>query len=196
MIEGLTLFTLLSAKSWLENTVVETEQCTTKFFKPVFKTSLKAFQTNGVGCVQGSFSLPINILEIISTCSCAKSLQSWPSLCYPADFSPPGPLSMGVCRQEYWSGLPWPAAGDLPHPGIKFKASAAAALQADSLRLGCQESPDFISTCSNTSCGNELRSTVQNIPVKSLPQHMLSVKGDSKRMSTASFHIQPRSELT
>ena len=43
MIEGLTLFTLLSAKSWLENTVVETEQCTTKFFKPVFKTSLKAF---------------------------------------------------------------------------------------------------------------------------------------------------------
>ena len=29
------------------------------------------------------------------------------------------PLSMGFSRQEYWSGLPWPPQGDLPHPGIK-----------------------------------------------------------------------------
>ena len=26
---------------------------------------------------------------------------------------------MEVSRQEYWSGLPFPAPGDLPHPGIK-----------------------------------------------------------------------------
>ena len=30
-----------------------------------------------------------------------------------------GPLSMGFPRQEYWSGLPFPTPGDLPHPGIK-----------------------------------------------------------------------------
>ena len=28
------------------------------------------------------------------------------------------PLSMGVSRQEYWSGLPSPPPGDLPDPGI------------------------------------------------------------------------------
>ena len=29
------------------------------------------------------------------------------------------PLSMGFSRQEYWSGLPCPPPGDLPHPGIE-----------------------------------------------------------------------------
>ena len=28
-------------------------------------------------------------------------------------------LSMGFSRQEYWSGLPCPPSGDLPHPGIE-----------------------------------------------------------------------------
>ena len=28
-------------------------------------------------------------------------------------------LSMGLSRQEYWSGLPWLPPGNLPHPGIK-----------------------------------------------------------------------------
>ena len=40
------------------------------------------------------------------------------------------PLSMGFPRQEYWSGLPFPPPGDLPHPGIEPKSPA---LQADSL---------------------------------------------------------------
>ena len=29
------------------------------------------------------------------------------------------PPSMGFSRQEYWSVLPFPSPGDLPHPGIK-----------------------------------------------------------------------------
>ena len=29
------------------------------------------------------------------------------------------PLCMGFCRQEYWSGLPFPLPGDLPNPVIK-----------------------------------------------------------------------------
>ena len=28
------------------------------------------------------------------------------------------PPSMGFSRQEYWSGVPFPSPGDLPHPGI------------------------------------------------------------------------------
>ena len=34
----------------------------------------------------------------------AQLLQSCPTLCNPIDCSPPGPLSMGLSRQEYWSG--------------------------------------------------------------------------------------------
>ena len=29
------------------------------------------------------------------------------------------PLSMGLSRQEYWSGLPFPSPEDLPNPGIE-----------------------------------------------------------------------------
>ena len=41
-------------------------------------------------------------------------------------------LSMGLSRQECYSGLPFPSPGDLPEPGIK---RGSPALQADSLLL-------------------------------------------------------------
>ena len=37
---------------------------------------------------------------------------------------------MGFPRREYWNGLPFPSAGDLPHPGME---PGSPALQADSL---------------------------------------------------------------
>ena len=40
------------------------------------------------------------------------------------------PLSMEFSRQEYWSGLPFPSSGDLPHPGIE---PGSPTWQADSL---------------------------------------------------------------
>ena len=43
------------------------------------------------------------------------------------------PLSTGLSRQEYWSGLPCPPPGELPDPGIEPMSSAAPALQVDSL---------------------------------------------------------------
>ena len=51
------------------------------------------------------------------------------------------PLSMGFSRQEYWSGLPFPAPGDLSDPGIKPKSPVSPALQADSLPLSHWGSP-------------------------------------------------------
>ena len=39
-------------------------------------------------------------------------------------------MSIGVSRQEYWSGLPCPSPGDLPTPGIE---PGSTALQAESL---------------------------------------------------------------
>ena len=47
-------------------------------------------------------------------------------------------LSMGLSRQEYWSGLPFLSLGDLPDPGIE---SGSPALQADSLPLSHLGSP-------------------------------------------------------
>ena len=40
------------------------------------------------------------------------------------------PPSMGFFRQDYWNGLPFPAPGDLPDPGIGPRSPA---FQADAL---------------------------------------------------------------
>ena len=41
------------------------------------------------------------------------------------------PLSMGFYSQEYWSGLLFPAAGDLPKLGIKPKSLMSPALASE-----------------------------------------------------------------
>ena len=38
------------------------------------------------------------------------------------------PLCIGFPRQEYWSGLPFPFAGDLPKPGIEPTSPTSPAL--------------------------------------------------------------------
>ena len=38
------------------------------------------------------------------------------------------PLSMGFPRQEYWSGLPFPSPGNLPHLRTKLTSPALAAV--------------------------------------------------------------------
>ena len=38
------------------------------------------------------------------------------------------PLTMGFSRQEYWSGLPYPAPGDLPNPGTEAASLKSSAL--------------------------------------------------------------------
>ena len=56
--------------------------------------------------------------------------KSCPTLVTPWTVARQAPLSMGFSRQEYWSGLPFPSAGDFPNPGIEARSPA---LQADSL---------------------------------------------------------------
>ena len=38
------------------------------------------------------------------------------------------PLSMGLSKQEYWSGLPFPSPEDLPDPGIEPTSRMSPAL--------------------------------------------------------------------
>ena len=48
-----------------------------------------------------------------------KDDKSCPTLAIPWITACQAPLSMGLLRQEYWSGLPFPSPGDLPNPGIE-----------------------------------------------------------------------------
>ena len=62
---------------------------------------------------------------------CVTLVTAWTIACQ-------APLSMGFSRQEYWSGLPFPSLGDLPHPGIE---PGSPALQADSFPTELREKP-------------------------------------------------------
>ena len=54
------------------------------------------------------------------------------------------PLSMGVFRQKYWSGLPIPSPGDLPDPGSKPMSLMSPALAGGSLPLAPPGKSKFI----------------------------------------------------
>ena len=78
------------------------------------------------------------------------------TLCDPMNCSPPGSSAREFCRQEYWNGLPFPSAGNLPDPGIELQSLA---LQADSLPseppgnpLGCINSMHSGPKYSHISC--------------------------------------------
>ena len=49
--------------------------------------------------------------------SATRSVVSW-LFATPRTIACQAPLSTGFSREEYWSGLPFPSPGDLPHPGI------------------------------------------------------------------------------
>ena len=66
----------------------------------------------------------------VSVCSVAKSCLT---LGDPVDCSPPGSSVLGIFRQEYQSGLPFPPPGDLPHPEIEARSPVSPALLVDSL---------------------------------------------------------------
>ena len=62
--------------------------------------------------------------EVAQTCPTVRLFATPWTVTYQA------PPSMGFCRQECWSGLPFPSPRDLPDPGIEPRSPA---LQADAL---------------------------------------------------------------
>ena len=59
-------------------------------------------------------------------CVCVCSLSCVQFFGGSKDYSPPG--SSTHRNQEYWSGVPFPAPGNLPNPGIKPTSLASPAL--------------------------------------------------------------------
>ena len=80
-------------------------------------------------CILSSYSCSCLVAE-----SCLSLVTLW-------SVARQAPLSMGFSRQEYWSGLPLPSAGDLPDTGIKPTSSA---LQANFSLLSHRGSPKLI----------------------------------------------------
>ena len=82
-------------------------------------------------CHRASYSVTaLKILLLLFSCSIVPN-----SYATPWTVARQAPLSMGFPGQEYWSGLPFPTPGDLPHPGIKPASPVSPAWQADSLPL-------------------------------------------------------------
>ena len=70
----------------------------------------------------------------ISPCiSIGLVAKLWPTLVTPCTVTQQAPLSMEFSKQEYWSGLPFPSPGDLPHPETELRSPA---LQAVSCTAG------------------------------------------------------------
>ena len=77
-----------------------------------------------------AFSVVIVQTSTSPWCVCVLVGQVRPTLYHPGAVAHQAPLSLEFSRQEYWSELPFPSPGDIPHPGIEPRSPA---LQADSL---------------------------------------------------------------
>ena len=96
--------------------------------------------SNGSLVVPQSFICQLSLSRWFRTPLCMLShfsrVQLFAALRTVARQTPP---SMGLPRQEYWGGQPFPSPdGDLPHPGIR---PASPELQVDCLPLSRQGSP-------------------------------------------------------
>ena len=101
----------------------------------------------------------------VCVCVCAhnKSLQFCLTLCDHMDCRPPGPLSMGFSRHDYWSGLPFPPLGDLPSQWLNTQLLSLIHWQAGSLPLVTPSSSSVDQSCP-TFCDPKNRS-MPGLPV-------------------------------
>ena len=100
------------------------------------KLLLSTFLPNQEKCISSGIKKNINnFTQAFQKCLCnntcvhAKSL-SLQLFATPRTVAHQALLSMGVSRQEYWTGLPCPSPGNLPNPGIE-PASLTSSASAD-----------------------------------------------------------------
>ena len=71
----------------------------------------------------------------VCVCVCVHARACAPSLLSPMDCSPPFLCPWNFSRQEYWSELPFPPPGGLPHRGIELTLLCLLHWQVGSLPL-------------------------------------------------------------
>jgi len=95
-------------------------------------TCLKQWQRRG----KASVNLPVAILPHSGFSELpARVLWLW-LFATPWTVALQAPLSVGFSRQEYWSGLPCPPPGDLPHQGLNRCLLTSPALAGMSFTTG------------------------------------------------------------
>ena len=105
----------------------------------IFRNKYLQF-SESISNIQIHMVKPLSICYHFPTSSCVLIWRKWKWKCHllshvqlcvsPWTATHQAPLSMGLSRQEYWSGLPCPPPGDLSDTGIKPRYPM---LQADSL---------------------------------------------------------------
>ena len=101
-----------------------------------FSTSLrKRFIAMTTSLVKGDVNLlgsdsNQNALKLVGdyTCDVCVCAQLYLILCDSMGCSPPGSSAHGISQQKYWSGLPFPTAGDAADPGIEPASFVSLAL--------------------------------------------------------------------
>ena len=87
--------------------------------------------------------------EVTSVVS--DSVTPWTVACH-------APLSMGLSRQEYWSGLPCPPPGDLPDPETEHMSLLSSALAGGFFTTSATwEAPWTLNASSNSFLGRTYR---------------------------------------
>ena len=90
------------------------------------------------GCYRSAATAGHNLILIDVDGGGGLVAKSCLTLATPWTVASQAPLSMGLSRQEYWSGLPFPSPGYVPNPGIEPRSPT---LQADSLPTELPEKP-------------------------------------------------------
>ena len=86
----------------------------------------------------------------VCVCVCVCALSHVRLFVNPRTVAHQAPLSVRFPRQEYWSGLTFPTAGDLPDPGMEPMSPA---FQSDSVLLSHQRSLfTWLHSISNPDC--------------------------------------------
>ena len=99
------------------------------------ETKSKPFDRTLVASMWLHLWLLLQPCVLLATFCTVLSRFSHVQLCDPMDYNLQLPLSMGLTRQEYWSGLPCLPSGYIPDLGIEPISPAALALQVNSLPL-------------------------------------------------------------
>ena len=81
-------------------------------------------------CMTTGKTIALTRRTFVSKVQTNVSLSRVPLFATPWTVAYQAPLSMEFSRQEYWSELPFPSPGNLPHPGIE---AGSPTLQADAL---------------------------------------------------------------
>ena len=124
--------------------------------------------------------------------------QSCLTLCNPMDYGPPGSSDHESSWQEYWSWLPLPSPGDLPHPGIKPMSPTSLALQAkafNSKPLGKKQNNTKHFFCKSVRtvvvCGSEPRLSLP-LPFSAQLRETPPQTGADKKGQKKVFLVQTR----